>query len=202
MNSPQETTYQSLAFHPHNILLTLVMMSISALFLAFSVAYIYARVDTAMPPIKIPLIFIFNTFILLASSATLIWAKRAYKNDQTLQYQQALIATLMFSLLFLVAQIWGWNTLFENNQHIASTTMAAYLWVISGLHFVHVLAGLPFLIKFLYTAYYRMKEPVSVLVYFSDPEKELKLRLLTRYWHYLDGLWIYLVLFFLLNTLF
>ena len=47
-----------------------------------------------------------------------------------------------------------------------------------------------------------MKEPVSVLVYFSDPEKRLKLRLLTIYWHFLDGLWIYLVLFFWVNYLF
>ena len=44
-----------------------------------------------------------------------------------------------------------------------------------------------------------MKEPVTVLVYFSDPEKRLRLRLLTIYWHFLDGLWIFLVLFLLAN---
>ena len=49
---------------------------------------------------------------------------------------------------------------------------------------------------FIYQARYHMKEPVSVLVYFSDPEKRLNLRLLGIYWHFLDVLWIYLVVFF------
>ena len=95
-----------------------------------------------------------------------------------------------------------WQQLVNQNIFLASNNMASYLYLISGLHFLHVIAGLPFLILFYVVARKRMKEPVSVLVYFSDPEKRLKLRLLTRYWHYLDGLWIYLVLFFLINRLF
>jgi cytochrome c oxidase subunit 3 len=63
----------------------------------------------------------------------------------------------------------------------------------------HVIAGLPFLVMFYRTACKRMVDPVTVLVYFSDPEKRLKLRLLTVYWHFLDGLWIYLVLFLGIN---
>ena len=46
-----------------------------------------------------------------------------------------------------------------------------------------------------------MREPVSVLIYFSDPEKRLKLRMLTMYWHFMDALWIYLVVFLLINRL-
>jgi cytochrome c oxidase subunit 3 len=84
---------------------------------------------------------------------------------------------------------------------IDTDNSAGYLYVISGLHFLHVIAGLPFLGIFLWKAYKKMVDPVSVLVYFSDPEKRLKLRLLTIYWHFLDGLWIYLVLFFYINAL-
>jgi cytochrome c oxidase subunit 3 len=46
-----------------------------------------------------------------------------------------------------------------------------------------------------------MKEPVSVLVYFSDPDKKMKLEMLSTYWHFLDGLWVFLVLFFLVNMM-
>jgi cytochrome c oxidase subunit 3 len=59
--------------------------------------------------------------------------------------------------------------------------------------------GLPFLYLFYRAAKKYMIDPVTVLVYFSDPEKRLKLRLLTIYWHFLDLLWIYLVLFFGIN---
>jgi len=129
----------------------------------------------------------------------MVWAKRMYLADQTQKYQQALIATMVLSVLFMIAQIFAWRSLFSQEIFINTDNSASYLYVISGLHFAHVIAGLPFLGMFLWKARKQMKEPVSVLVYFSDPEKRLKLRLLTIYWHFLDGLWIYLVLFFYLN---
>lgn len=193
--------YDSFAFHPYNVVLTLVLFGITALFLAFTVAFIYTRVQNQLPPIRLPNIFIFNTLILLGSSATMVWARRSYKADKTRQYQNALVATILLSLVFMGLQLIGWSQLFANQVYIHTDNSAGYLYVISGLHFAHVIAGLPFLGVFLWTARKRMKEPVSVLVYFSDPEKRLKLRLLTIYWHFLDALWIYLVVFFYVNYL-
>ncbi len=191
-------------FHPYNIILMLTIGSLTMLFLGLSVAFIYSRIHNGvkMPPIDLPPIFIVNTLILLASSATLQWAKKCYLNDQTVHYQKALLYTIMLSILFMVSQYFGWKSLFANNVFVNSGLSASYLYLISGLHFAHVIAGLPFLIIFLRTAKQKMKEPVSVLVYFSDPEKRLKLRLLTIYWHFLDLLWIYLVLFFFVNSFF
>ncbi len=185
--------YDSFAFHPQNILLFLVLMGISALFLSLSAAFVYTRVQNGLPPLRLPNIFILNTLILLASSGTMVWAKRAYKADHTRHYQRALIATLALSIVFMIAQSIGWYTLFTQAVFINSNNSAAYLYVISIVHFAHVI--------FIWRARKHMKEPVTVLVYFSDPEKQLKLRLLTIYWHFLDGLWIYLVLFFWINYL-
>ncbi|MCB0589056.1 MAG: cytochrome c oxidase subunit 3 [Phaeodactylibacter sp.] len=200
-NKDFNSEYESFAFHPYNVLLTLILFGVTALFLAFSFAFIYTRVQNELPPIRLPDIFIFNTLILLGSSAAMVWARRSYKADKTRHYQTALLLTIGLSLLFMAMQFIGWKQLFANQIFIHTDNSAGYLYVISGLHFAHVIAGLPFLGTFLWTARKRMKEPVSVLVYFSDPEKRLKLRLLTIYWHFLDGLWIYLVLFFYLNYL-
>ncbi len=200
-NHPVYEEYESFAFHPYNVLLILTLFSITVLFLAFSAAFIYTRVQSDLPPIKLPSIFLLNTLLLLGSSATMIWAKKSYKADNTKNYQRALIATIVLSIIFMIAQFFGWRELFLQEIFIHSDNSAGYLYVISGLHFAHVIAGLPFLGIFLWKAYKRMKEPVSVLVYFSDPDKRLRLRLLTIYWHFLDGLWIYLVLFFWINYL-
>lgn len=196
-NRPESSP--SLAFHPYNILLLLSIVGLSALFLSLSAAFVYNRVQNNLPPIRLPNIFILNTLILLGSSGTMWWAKKAYLADNTGAYQRALSATILLSLTFMVAQYFGWSQLFRQNIFINSNNSAAYLYLISGLHFLHVFAGLPFLGVFLWKAYHRMKEPVSVLVYFSDPEKRLRLRLLTVYWHFLDALWIYLALFFWIN---
>jgi cytochrome c oxidase subunit 3 len=211
MNSPSDrqgrqpqssaSEYDSFAFHPYNVALTLLLFGITALFLAFSAAFVYTRVQSDLPPLRLPGLFLFNTLVLLGSSAAMIWAKRCYQTDDTHNYQRALGATIILSLLFLGLQFLAWQQLFSQQIFVHTDNSAGYLYIISGLHFAHVIAGLPFLLGFLMAARKRMKEPVSVLVYFSDPEKRLKLRLLTIYWHYLDGLWIYLVLFFLLNYL-
>ncbi len=193
--------YQNFAFHPHNILLTLLLFSLSILFLSLSGAFIYTRIQNGLPPVKLPWLFAVNTLILVASSWSMLQAKKAYQDDKTERYQMMLIVTIVLSLLFMVAQYLAWVQLFQQQIFIDSDPSAAYLYVISGLHFAHVIGGLPFLMLFLWKAYKYMKEPVSVLVYFSDPEKRLRLRLLTIYWHFLDILWIYLVVFFYLNYL-
>ena len=187
--------------HPYNVFLTLFLAGITMLFLALTASYIYTRIQMKIPPIELPPLFIINTVILLASSYTMKMANDAYRADDTEKYVQSLVYTIVLSLVFMASQGVAWTMLFNNNIPIAYSTTASYLYVISFLHFAHVIAGIPFLILFIRAAKIRMKDPVSVLVYFSDPEKKIKLKLLTSYWHFLDILWIYLVVFFYLNHL-
>lgn len=200
----QKTTSQqyNLLFHPYNIMLVLLLLGLSGLFLALSISYVYIRVTMRVPPIQVPWLFVLNTGILLASSYTMIQAKKSYLNDQTAAYQGNLRHTILLTFLFMAMQGVAWLWLFKVNATALNTsTTAGFLYVLSFTHLAHVLAGLPFIIIFYRTAKKRMVDPVTVLVYFSDPEKRLKLRLLTIYWHFLDILWLFLVLFLGLNYL-
>ena len=202
MDKPKDSfhsEYDNFAFHPWNVMLVLILFGITALFLATSMAFIYNRFQNDTGALHIPWLFAFNTLILLGSSGTMWRAKQAYLADDTRRYQESLLFTIILSLVFLVMQFVAWSQLFSQNVFINSNNSASYLYVLSGLHFAHVIAGLPFLVLFLRAAKLQMKEPVTVLVYFSDPEKRLKLRLLSIYWHFLDALWIFLVLFLLGN---
>ncbi len=199
MRTPQENEYQSMIFHPYNILMCLLLAGLSIIFIALSVSYVYSRTQNHLPPIRIPFLFVFNTLILIGSSFTLVKAKRAYEADETSLYKQMLGYTFLLSIVFMLMQGVAWYQLFQDNIAISTSNASGYVYAISILHFIHVVAGLPFLGGFLWVAFKRMKEPVSVLVYFSDPEKKLKLRLLTLYWHFLDILWVYLVFFFAIN---
>jgi len=182
-------------------MLFILLFGLAFLFLALTVAYVYIRVTNDVPPVQVPMLFVFNTIILLASSWTMVRAKRCYIADDTPGYQQNLRFTIWLSLLFTIMQAVAWWWLFENNINLGTSTTTSFLYVISFVHLAHVLAGLPFLFKFYRAAKKYMRDPVTVLVYFSDPEKRLGLRLLTLYWHFLDGLWVYLVLFFAVNQL-
>lgn len=198
---PADATQDNFAFHPKNVYLALLLFSLSMLFLAMTAAFVYTRVQSDLPPIRLPWLFLVNTLILLGSSYTMVQAKKSYLADQTARYQKMLWYTLYLSFFFMIMQGLAWYQLFSNQVYINSDNSAGYLYVISALHFAHVIGGLPFLGLFLFRAKRYMKEPVSVLVYFSDPDKRLNLRLLTIYWHFLDALWIYLVIFFLINQL-
>ena len=190
-----------MAFHPFNIIMILTLVGIAVLFLAFSGAFIYSRMQSDLPPVDVPWMFIVNSVVLLASSYTIGLAKKAYVKDDTEAYKRALVWTMGLSTVFLVLQIIAWQQLFAQDIFPHTDNSAGYLYVLSGMHFAHVIFGLPFIFGFYLVARKRMREPVSVLVYFSDPEKRLKLRMLTMYWHFMDALWIYLVVFLLVNRM-
>lgn len=192
---------QSFAIHPHKIFVFLLIGAISVLFLSLSISYAYTRFEKGIDPIPVPTIFLVNIIFILASSLCLVKAKEAYLNDNTQRYKNLLLATIILSLVFMGSQIIGWNQLFKSSLPLGFNNGVSYLYLISGVHFAHILAGMPFLITFYRTAILRMVEPVSVLLYFSDSEKKIKLDLLTIYWHFLDILWVYLVVFFSVNAI-
>lgn len=193
--------YQRLSFHPYNVFLMLLLTGISALFLSFLAAFIYTRIQSGMEPLMIPSLFVFNSLLLLAASYVMWRAKRSFHRDEVKRYLTELKIALGLSAIFLLLQLAAWTLLFSQNIFPETDTSVAYLYLVSGLHLLHVLAGLPFLITFLRHATRQLAEPVSALVYFSDPEMKLRLRLLNIYWHFLDALWLLLVGFFLINAL-
>lgn len=193
---------KSFRFHPQNVLLTLVLMGISMLFLALCVAYIYSRVQHHLPPVRLPLLFFINTLVLGASSWTLICSERAYDEDQSTRYQRHLVITLVLSLLFLSLQILAWVQLFRQAVFVQSSVSSSFLYALSFLHFLHVVGGMPFMIWFVLQASKKLKYPVSALLYFSDDDHRRGLKLLAKYWHFLDILWILLVLFLGVNMFF
>lgn len=198
---PVERPNRSFALHPHKIIVYLVIAGITMLFLSLSMAYAYTRIQFELDPIRLPVIFLFNTLLLLASSYLLWHAKKHYEQDQTRRYKHTLLKVIGLTICFLIGQGIGWYQLLSQEISLAHSNAASYLYLISGVHFLHVMAGLPFLILFYMTAVRRMVEPVSVLLYFSDPDKRMRLHLLGVYWHFLDALWIYLVMFFVANYL-
>ncbi len=202
MDNQTRTDTYSMRIHPFQVIVFLLISGLSALFLALTLAYLYQRIEKGIAPIQPPLIFLFNTILLLGCSFFIKQANKAYLADDTSKYIRSLMITAGLTLVFIGAQFVGWQMMQNSGMLLASNPATSYLYVLSGLHLLHVLGGLPILGWFIFKAVKNMKEPVTVLVYFSDPEKRLKLKLLTTYWHFLDILWIYLVTFFMVLSLF
>jgi len=106
-------------------------------------------------------------------------------------YSKWLSYSLILGLAFLVSQVIGWLNLRESGIFFGGTPDGSYLYLISGLHALHLIAGLGVLVLFYWKTRSSVKNPVKGLLVASDKSHMPKIRLL----------WIYLLLFFLFNHL-
>lgn len=196
--SAPEALKQRLRFHPMRIFLYLVLTAISSSFLFLSISYFLTTYGTDFNNFKLPVIFHANTIILLVSGYSTLQIRKAVTADDWKGYLQALLVTIGIGLVFTAFQIWGWMDL--QQQGVKFTDIAGtYLYVISGLHIAHLLVGVVLLGWFALRGYDTYNDPVKKLLFESDPFSKMNVELLCTYWHFVDLLWLYLYVFFVLN---
>lgn len=98
------------------------------------------------------------------------------------------MATLVLGIAFIVMQIVGFNQMMQSGVTMRGGSGAGqFLYIIFGLHGIHVLGGVIALIVMFARAFSsrsRNYNPVSI-------------EIAGTYWHFVDLLWIYLFVFFL-----
>ena len=105
--------------------------------------------------------------------------------------RQYLLASLLLGLLFVVLQYQGWKSLDAVGATFTVNPSSSFIYVISGLHAAHVLGGVAALVVALAHAY--------LLPYKPTLKRKERFQLVVQYWHFVDALWVYLVIFFMLN---
>ena len=162
--------------------LWILMGTIVMLFGGLSSAYIVLRGVPSWENIVIPPILWLNTAILLASSATIEAARRSLSHGRLRGMRTWLLISGGFGLAFLAGQLVAWRQLVAAGVYLPSTHHSAFFYVLTGLHGVHLLGGLAGLSYVLSKAF---KKHI-------DPVKDESLKLCATYWHFMDGLWVYL----------
>jgi cytochrome c oxidase subunit III len=141
--------------------------------------------------IRIPGVLWATTSILLASSFIFEMARRrlVQKNDQRAFFKLTAWTTGL-GLLFLIGQITAWFQILRSGVVLARNPHSWFLFLFTGLHGLHIVAGLAGLVYLL----------VRTRIPASGPKYQMNTRALAKgvsvFWHYLDFLWI--VLFVLL----
>jgi cytochrome c oxidase subunit 3 len=170
------------------ILLWIAIVSMIMLFAGLTSAYIVRQAEGNWVKFDLPIAFYASTFVILASSATLHWASRSAVKKRMAGLRTGLMMTLGLGLAFCFTQFLGWSELVQTKIFFTGNPSGSFLYVITGLHLVHLGGGIIYLImvtaRFLNGAY--------------NMENKLPLQLLSTYWHFLDGLWLYLFVFLML----
>lgn len=166
--------------------LYLGLATIVMLFVALTSAYLVRQGAGNWLFVKMPIQFLISTGIILASSVTMYLSKKAYKEMQLSRYRILIWSTLVLGFLFVAAQYEGWLALGNGGVYLDGNPGGSFIYAITWVHVVHVVVGL------LLMAIVAIK--TSLNNYSTD--RAHNLGLISTYWHFVDGLWIYLFIFF------
>ncbi len=123
-------------------------------------------------------------------------ATKAFKKDQFYRYKWLMGATLGLGAAFIITQVLGWKQIFNAGFGMHNSVAGAFLYTLSGVHIVHIAGGIIYMAVTLSGALKRASY-VDSFVYSVNPPTQLRLQLVSIYWHFVDALWLYLFLFLL-----
>ncbi|WP_232826427.1 heme-copper oxidase subunit III [Lewinella sp. IMCC34183] len=194
MSAIQTTADQQLAavtrrskLHPLKMVMYIGLGSLVMMFIALTSAYIVRRASGNWLEFSIPTIFYVNTLVILVSSLTLHAAYGAFKREAANAYKILLSLSFVLGIAFLVMQYLGWEELAAQGVPLKINPAGDFVYAISWLHALHVVGGLAALAVALVLAF--------VLKLRRTPARQLRLELTIIYWHFVDVLWIYLIVF-------
>lgn len=165
-----------------------VLASITMSFAAFTSALI-VRQGSALDwrHLTLPRILYLNTLVLFASSFALEVARRQVGAFMSGRKHQAagptrwLYIALFLGLLFVAGQYVAWAQLRSQGLFLATNPNSSFFYVLTAIHALHVLGGLGGLVRVVH----RLNK--SIL-------RKSTLDATAYYWHFMDALWVYLLL--------
>lgn len=174
------------------MLLWIGMVSIGMMFAGLTSGYIVRRGSGTWIAFQIPFPFYISTAIILISSITMNMALRASKKGAYPATSNSLLLTWILGIAFGIFQFIGFKAMINQGIFLVganSNASGSYLYILALLHIGHLVGGL---VALAITYIKSLRHKYSA-------ENFLGVKLCATYWHFLDGLWVYLFIFMLLN---
>lgn len=185
MNSVAQV--QRKKIHPHKFTMWVAIGSIVMMFAGLTSAYIVKREQPNWTSFDMPRVFWYSTLVMLLSSVTIQWAMKSFKDREMARYRGLMVTTLLMGALFILMQWMGFRQIWDSGVTLKGSGAGQFLYIIFGLHALHVFGGIVALVLMFVRAFnrkYRSYNPVPV-------------EIVATYWHFVDLLWVYLFVFFL-----
>ncbi|MBX9852631.1 MAG: cytochrome c oxidase subunit 3 [Cytophagaceae bacterium] len=185
----EDKAKKPLSMHPQKFALWLFLVTVIMIFASLTSYYIVKKAEGNWHDFDLPNYFWVNTAVIIISSATMHWAYLSAKKDKFQMLKMALLITTILGIAFLIGQYFCWTDLYERGIKLSGNVSGSILFLLSGLHWCHLIGGVIFLIVVF-----------GKSLSFNIHAKNLvALEMCATYWHFLGGLWVYLFVFLLVN---
>lgn len=161
----------------------IALAGILMFFMAFVSAYIVRKgmPNSAWIPLQVPRILWLNTLVLIASSITLGRAHNRFKAQDEEGFRHWWATTTFLGVLFVAGQIIAWRQLAAQGIFLATNPSSSFFYVFTGAHGAHLLGGILALLYVQFRATRKVTRGTAIEV-------------VSMYWHFMDGLWVFLFL--------
>ena len=198
--SKSSTFYRMEKMHPFKMFLTLSMIGSGLIFLFLLISFLYTKPeDFNFSTFNLPRAFVLSSIVLVSSSFIINRVLHYFATDNGGALRLALGMTLLSGIIFIVLQYVGWLELAAQGLVLSGKPYSGFIYLISGLHGLHCIGGIIYLTVVFVSVLKALNDPVKTLIMFTNPFQKLKLQLLVMYWHYLDGLWLFIFMFLLFS---
>ncbi len=163
--------------------ISLGIVAILMFFMALTSAYIVRKgFGNDWFQVPLPRTLWLNTALLLASSLTVEMARRRLARGDSRGFQGFWMATTALGVLFLAGQLVAWRQLVAAGAYLASNPASSFFYTLTASHGVHLLGGI---IALLFVAFRRFER--------ANVTRSLAAEIASIYWHFMDGLWVFLL---------
>jgi len=123
-----------------------------------------------------------NTFILLSSSFTVVWALSGLQQGNRKKFLRALLLSMVFGAMFVGIQAYEYTNLSHEGFVLSANLYTNSFFALTGFHGSHVIVGLIWLTRLFIRGFNGS--------YSAEHYEEFELAGL--YWHFVDIVWIIL----------
>ncbi len=162
--------------------IVLVMLSIVMFFMALAVTFLVRKMSSDWVPVHLPFMVWVNTLVILASSATMELSRRKEAAGDLKRFRRLWQVTTVLGALFLTGQVVAWRQLVNQGFYVSTNPASSFYYIFTAAHGVHLLGGVGALCYVLFRNFEKTRLTQSVAA-----------EITSYYWHFMDGLWLFLL---------
>ena len=176
------------SMNPHHLFLYMSVMGSAFIFVFVLITFNISGasgIDIQFPPA-----FYVATLSLIIANLSIRRVIRHFLEENMHKIVVFIGITMMMNITFLLSQFVAWEQLYYQGVRISGDAFGSYIYLISALHVLHLLAAFVFLARQFFTYLRASSDAVKALMVTTNPYHLVKLKMLVTCWNFLDIVWI------------